>query len=278
MIATPGDVANERQVARDVIQEWNFIHSEDRSLVLMPVGWDTHAQPEMGDRPQALINKQVLKGCDLLVAVFWTRLGSPTGVETSGTVEEIEEHLRAGKRAMVYFSRVPVRPDSVDDAQYKSLVQFRQDCERRGLIEAYDSVQEFRNKFARQLAQTVIDMRGNDGEEDAIEFERAQRERGSDPIVASLSKDTRELLLAGSEDQSGTILRLRTMAGLVLSTNGRQFGEHGDPRSEAKWEAAIDTLRELRLIQDLGHKSEVFRLTELGYQTADRLRGGVGVA
>ena len=30
-------------------------------------------------------------------------LGSPTGVSASGTVEEIEEHLRAGKPAMIYF-------------------------------------------------------------------------------------------------------------------------------------------------------------------------------
>ena len=49
-------------------------------MILMPVGWDTHASPEMGDRAQAIINKQVLKNADLVVAAFWTRLGSPTGV------------------------------------------------------------------------------------------------------------------------------------------------------------------------------------------------------
>ena len=62
--------------------------------MLLPVGWETHATPAMGDRPQAIINKQILAGCDLLVAVFWTRLGSPTGAAASGTVEEIEEHLQ----------------------------------------------------------------------------------------------------------------------------------------------------------------------------------------
>lgn len=71
----------------------------------------------MGDRPQAIINKQLLEQSDLLVAVFWTRLGSPTGATNSGTVEEIEEHLAAKKPTMLYFSSAPVRPDSVDNEQ-----------------------------------------------------------------------------------------------------------------------------------------------------------------
>lgn len=79
MIASPSDVANERQVIRNVIQEWNFTHSEDKNIVLMPVGWESHSTPSMGDRPQAILNKQVLAGCDLLIAVFWTKLGTPTG-------------------------------------------------------------------------------------------------------------------------------------------------------------------------------------------------------
>ena len=48
MIASPGDVATERQIARDVIAEWNAVHSSTRRLVLRPVGWETHATPTMG--------------------------------------------------------------------------------------------------------------------------------------------------------------------------------------------------------------------------------------
>ena len=125
MIASPGDVAKERQLIRDVIHEWNAVHAEDRRLVLMPIGWETHSTPAMGDRAQAIINKQLLETCDLLVAVFWTRLGSPTGVADSGTVEEINEHLAAGRPAMIYFSVVPVRLDSVDEQQYEKLRAFK---------------------------------------------------------------------------------------------------------------------------------------------------------
>lgn len=59
--------------------------------------------PAHARRPQEIINKQVLRNCDLLIAVFWTRLGTPTGGSTSGTVEEIREHIATGKPAMIYL-------------------------------------------------------------------------------------------------------------------------------------------------------------------------------
>jgi hypothetical protein len=114
MIASPSDVPQERLIVRDVISEWNTIHAKDKKTVLMPIGWETHSVPDTGDRPQAIISGQLLKDADLLVAMFWTRIGSPTGAARSGTVEEIEEHIGAGKPAMIYFSSAPVRPDSID--------------------------------------------------------------------------------------------------------------------------------------------------------------------
>ena len=82
MIASPGDVATERAIIRDVIHEWNTIHSEDRAAVLMPVGWETNARPATDERPQDSINRQLLNAADVLVAVFWTRLG-PRGASSA---------------------------------------------------------------------------------------------------------------------------------------------------------------------------------------------------
>ena len=114
MIASPGDVQAERNIVREVIHEWNAIHSAQRQVVILPVSWESHSSPEMGARPQEIINKQVLDKCDLLVGVFWTRIGTESGAYVSGTVEEIERHLDAGKPAMLYFSGKPAYPDSID--------------------------------------------------------------------------------------------------------------------------------------------------------------------
>ena len=69
MNASTGDVASERSIIRDVIYEWNAVHSKSRSIVLLPIGWESHSSPEMGESPQEIINNQILDKCDLLIGV-----------------------------------------------------------------------------------------------------------------------------------------------------------------------------------------------------------------
>ena len=45
MIASPSDVADERQLVRDAIYDWNAIHSKQFGVMLNPVGWETHVAP-----------------------------------------------------------------------------------------------------------------------------------------------------------------------------------------------------------------------------------------
>lgn len=264
MLASPGDLSQERRLARDIIQEWNVIHAEDRRIVLMPVGWDTHSTPQMGDRPQAIINKQVLADCDLLVAIFWTRLGSPTGAAPSGTVEEIEEHLAVGKQAMIYFSAAPVRLDSVDNAQYSALLEFKESCRSRGLVEEYEELAEFREKFARNLAQTIIRLFKD--ETPGVGDVEPPQQKGPALTVAA-----QELLSEASKDSNGVIIKIGTLDGAHVQTNGRDFVESDDARSEAKWRAAVDELHHSRFVEDRAGKGEVFFVTDVGYEAADIL-------
>src|ERR1700732_2565467 len=145
MIGSPNDVTGERDIAREVIYKWNAAHSESRKIILRPLGWEFDTSPELGDRPQGIINKQVLQKSDLLVAIFWTRIGTPTGQSLSGTVEEIEEHVKAGKAVMLYFSQAPIAPASVDEQQSRALEKFREEIRRRGLFETFKNAEEFRD-------------------------------------------------------------------------------------------------------------------------------------
>ncbi|HXH91303.1 MAG TPA: hypothetical protein VNN25_06960, partial [Thermoanaerobaculia bacterium] len=151
MIASPGDVANERTIAREVIAEWNAVHAPDRRLVLLPISGDVNATPAMGVPPQEVINRQVLRAADLLVGIFWTRIGTATSSYASGTVEEIEEQIKAGKPVMLYFSETPVHPDVGATEQYLQLRSFKESLRSRGLFETFSSPAEFREKFNRQL-------------------------------------------------------------------------------------------------------------------------------
>jgi hypothetical protein len=59
-IASPSDVEQERRIVREVIAEWNAVYARDRSVVLLPVAWETHSSPELGGRPQQMINDRLL--------------------------------------------------------------------------------------------------------------------------------------------------------------------------------------------------------------------------
>lgn len=266
LIASPSDVAKERHLARDVILEWNAIHARDKRIVLAPVAWETHASPEMGDRPQAIINKQIARDCDFLIAIFWTRLGTPTGNSPSGTVEEILEHIRAGKPALIYFSEEPVRLDSVDEEQYRALKEFRMECQKSGLYESYSSASAFREKLGRQLAQTVLRKLGSEpkASDQAVPIREAQ--------LPGVPDDQRELLVSAADDPNGSVMMLNVMGGPIIKTNAREFTQNGDAKVLARWRAALDGLMRSGFLEDRSGKREIFYVTHAGFQAADRLR------
>ena len=52
---------------------------------------------------------------------------------------------------MVYFSTVPVAPQTLDVSQFSAVSDFRKWCEEQGLVWTFDSPDDFRLKFDRQL-------------------------------------------------------------------------------------------------------------------------------
>lgn len=272
MIASPGDVTEEREVIRNVIHDWNDVNSQRSKVMLAAVGWDSHSSPELGERPQDLINKRVLADCDLLVGVFWTRLGTPTGKSASGSVEEIDEHVALGKPAMIYFSSKPVAPDSVDLDQYKQVKEIRKAWQARGLIETYDNVEEFRQKLAKQLQ---LCLNKNEYLQKALSATATQTvaEVQTDARSNSsyrLSAEAAELLKAASEDEHGTIIKSEYIGGQQIQAGKKSFGE-SSRREFAKWEAALRDLVSTGLIRDHGYKGEYFELTHEGWAAADVL-------
>lgn len=158
LIASPSDCIEERRIIPEVIHYWNAIHSLETGAILQPVMWETHARPELGERPQAIINRQLVDKCDILIGAFWTKLGTPTGMAPSGTAEEIERSRAAKKQVLLYFSSKPVTPDSYDPDQYKALKEYRTALQQQGLYSEYESSSEFRQLLYRHLAGAVSEL------------------------------------------------------------------------------------------------------------------------
>ena len=76
-----------------------------------PVKWELYATPGLQGRPQAMINAELVPISDLLVAVFRSRAGSPTGKGMFGTIEEIREFMRLDKHVLLVISQRGRRSD-----------------------------------------------------------------------------------------------------------------------------------------------------------------------
>ena len=218
MIASPTDVASERSIVRKVIYGWNVVHSEEKSMVLLPVESESHSSPEMG-RPQEVLNRQLVDKCDLLVGIFGSRIGTDTGEYPSGTVEEIEKHSALGKPVMIYFSRGLGDPDTFDSDQYTKLKEWKKKNESRWLYESYDGDADFKETFYRQLQITVngheiFQIRGEGINSD---FEKVESENN----IPQLS-DIAKILLkeAASQDSQGHILYYYDGIGPIIQAGG----------------------------------------------------------
>jgi hypothetical protein len=260
IIASPGDVAEERKAVTEEILGWNDANAFVRKLVLSPVKWETHSTPQQGDHPQAIINRQLLDDADIMVAIFGTRIGTPTEGYVSGTVEEIKKHVAAGKTAKIYFSDVPVPPSSLDPEQYAQLQAFRKECQSTGLYATFDSVQQLRTDFKHHLDLELNQPRY---------LWLSSPKPSTQDTAENLSSDSIRLIRAAAYTDGQVILQ-NTLAGYGLSAGSEEFMEP-TPRSAAKWRAVVNDLTKRALLEETESGSGVYQLSEVGFKIADEI-------
>src|SRR5436309_1752518 len=148
-IASPGDVAAERDELCDVINELNLIFAPQHGIELDLKRWETHAWPGFGEDAQAVINDRI-GAYDIFIGILWNRLGTPTGRSPSGTVEEFRRAYELWKQhkrpsLMFYFRRSPSDLSTVDEIKQKlQVVEFKHALQGMGaLFWEYPDLKEF---------------------------------------------------------------------------------------------------------------------------------------
>lgn len=150
MIGAPSDIKEEVQIAKEVINEWNYVNTELHRKVLLPLHWSINVYPTCGKHPQKIIDEQMVEKSDLLICIFGSKLGTPTDTDISGSVEEINEHLKAGKDVMIFF-RKNLEITSLDDMQQvEKLLKFKESIKGNALFGEYE-----KNNFKSILSQKL---------------------------------------------------------------------------------------------------------------------------
>lgn len=268
MIASPSDVAVERQLVRDAIYEWNAIHSKQFGVMLNPVGWETHVAPEMGSRPQEIINKRILNNSDILLAIFWTRLGTETGEYVSGTVEEISKHISSQKLTSIYICDKPISPSQITEQYQKLQVQIKE-WMPSGVLDFYSDLSNFKQRIKDHVTLHIQ-------ENEYIQTILNEYNSSYTPSQSSTEK-TIELnnemvqILLNSGEHNDDIQFIRTLGGVLFHVGDLSM-RLKEGRELVKWQGTIETLVNYGLLKDRGYKGELFHLTNEGWKAFDQLK------
>ncbi len=174
-LASPGDVAAERQHVRRFFDEYNRSTAHIWKARFEVVDWENYATTGVG-RPQELITQQTLekyrKSLALVIGTMGQRFGSPSGKAESGTEEEfnwaMESHRASDFPEIKWFFRkvdkleLPSDPDEADATldQWKKVRAFRkrmQDLNDPDVYAEYPSSAGFAEFFARDLNRWLAD-------------------------------------------------------------------------------------------------------------------------
>ncbi len=172
-VASPGDVAEERERLRLVVEELNRGIADHLRLTLDLLDWRTHVAPRMGRPQQVVFDQLPLERWDVFVGILWTRFGTPSGgihpvtgePFLSGTEEELTLAYQAwretGRPQMLFYRCVRPIPVDVDVTQLQRVQRFFVDFgmtgTHPGLPISYKTVEDFEHRVRGDLTQLLLD-------------------------------------------------------------------------------------------------------------------------
>ncbi len=158
-IGSPGDLASERKVFRDVIDELNDGWADGANVKFVALGWeDTLAST--GRRNQSVINEEVDK-CDVFILTMHRRWGQPApdaAPYSSYTEEEFYRALERWKRdgnpeIFVFFKKVDAASEADAGPELLKVLAFRRQLEetRQIMYKIFDAEEAFANLVSDHL-------------------------------------------------------------------------------------------------------------------------------
>jgi hypothetical protein len=193
LIASPGDAKPARKVVKEALLTWNAHRGEAEGVFLNPRMWEEDSVPILGQGgPQDIINAQIVDKCDIVIAIFYHRLGSPTPAAASGTAEEINRSVAKGKPVHLYFAEKKP-PYDADLKQFAALREFKASIRQTGLVGTFRSGDELASAVAAAIEHDVrqlIRSPGSDNKHLASEGAKAPRadegpQLPSSPVTAA---------------------------------------------------------------------------------------------
>jgi hypothetical protein len=158
LLISPGDVTEEREGLAKAVDRWNAQVGDALDARVRLVRWETDRVPDASAPPQQVLNRQIVDESDFEIALFWARLGTPTGTHAAGSLEEIEQLQRRGARVLIYFKNAPVPQELLKDDQYARVSEFKTKMEKKGLLGTFSGTNDLVQPVLLHLTGVVADL------------------------------------------------------------------------------------------------------------------------
>lgn len=164
ILVSPGDVAEEREAVKHIIDDLNRRVAPSHSCQLSLWRWETDARPGLHlQGPQGLIDERMeIAGADVVIGIFWKRFGTPIAGGGSGAEHELRRAWEAWRRngrpdVMVYFCQRPWFPaDAAEADQLHRVMTFRDELPEEQLWWNYTQTVEFERLIRAHLEDVVL--------------------------------------------------------------------------------------------------------------------------
>lgn len=210
LISCPGDVNDYLELIKEAVDNFNKLYGSLNNIQVSVKHWSTDSFPESGDKPQELLNKQIVRDCDAAVAIFWTRFGTATDRYGSGTEEEIEEMLLAKKQVFMYFLDIPITPSEINEEQFTAVKNFKERYKDRGIFFTVKDKSEFKRQFTNHLTLYFLNL--------VNEKETFQNEQLK-PLLTIRDKNT-------SSDECSVPIKFNLLESKFLNENYKKIIDH----------------------------------------------------
>ncbi|GEM_PF-3331289 len=165
VLSSPSDVDAECRVMDGVIAELNRGVGHERHVVLELTHWKTDAYPGFHpEGPQGVIDPILkIEDCDILLAIFWKRFGTPAKGAASGAEHEIRTAIKARQdrgrpQIMIYFKEAARELKTPEELrQFAAVLEFKQEISPLGLFWTFEDTADFERKVRQHLTHYILD-------------------------------------------------------------------------------------------------------------------------
>lgn len=160
-ISSPSDLAAERDIVQEAIEQLNQIRGLKEGFQLNPLRWEKDVSSQIGDHPQTIINQQIGDEYDIFVGILCNRFGQMTENYNSGTEEEFsrayERYDKDKQRPeILFYFKDPRKSELPIDAEHFLKVDgFKKKIGSLGIYENFDSPEHLKAKVLAALAKAL---------------------------------------------------------------------------------------------------------------------------